>query len=87
MINLIGWLFFGIVVGAIAKRFHPGEEPVGWIPTIAIGVCGSYFGGFLYWLLFSLEQNTYRPAGFLFSILGGVLFLCIFNYYVKSRNS
>ena len=87
MIYLIGWLIFGIISGAIAKWVHPGEEPVGWLPTIAVGVAGSYFGGFIYWLLFNLGSGTYRPAGFLFSILGGVLFLYIFNYYVKSRNS
>ena len=37
MFWLLGWLIYGLVVGLISKRLHPGEDPVGFLPTIGIG--------------------------------------------------
>ena len=49
--NIIGWILFGLVVGAIAKFLMPGRDPGGWIVTILLGIAGSYFGGLIGWLL------------------------------------
>jgi uncharacterized membrane protein YeaQ/YmgE (transglycosylase-associated protein family) len=51
MLFLISWLVFGLIVGYFAKVLHPGDEPVGWIPTLAIGVAGSFVGGTINFLL------------------------------------
>ena len=78
MMNLVLWLFFGLFVGAIAKKLHPGDEKMnGWIPTLIIGVAGSYAGGLLSYAI----GHTYRyhPAGLIFSVLGGILFLFVWN--------
>ena len=40
--NIIGWLLFGLVVGAIAKFLMPGRDPGGWIVTILLGIAGSF---------------------------------------------
>ena len=45
--NIIGWLLFGLIVGAIAKFLMPGRDPGGWIVTILLGIAGSFVGGFL----------------------------------------
>jgi len=42
--NIIGWLVFGLIVGAIAKLLMPGRDPGGWIVTILLGVAGSFVG-------------------------------------------
>src|SRR5712691_9362390 len=44
--NIIGWLLFGLIVGAIAKFLMPGRDPGGWIVTILLGIAGSFVGGF-----------------------------------------
>ena len=44
--NIIGWILFGLVVGAIAKFLMPGRDPGGWIVTILLGIAGSFVGGF-----------------------------------------
>jgi len=51
MFTLIIWGIFGLIVGLIAKAIHPGEDPVGFFPTIGIGIVGSYIGGGINWLL------------------------------------
>ena len=45
--NILGWLLFGLIVGAIAKFLMPGRDPGGWIVTILLGIAGSFVGGFL----------------------------------------
>ena len=45
--GIIGWIIFGLVVGALAKFVMPGKDPGGWIITTLLGVVGALVGGFL----------------------------------------
>lgn len=86
MFFLLSWLIYGLLVGFISKAIHPGNDPVGWLPTMLIGIAGSYVGGIAYYFL-SMNLDAFRPAGFLLSVLGGVIFLSAWRYYVKQKNS
>jgi len=79
--NIIGWLLFGLVVGAIAKFLMPGKDPGGWIVTILLGVAGSFVGGFLASMLGHNEQS----AGWIGSIIGAVVLLFIYRLIVGRR--
>ena len=37
----------GLIAGAIARLLVPGRDPMGILATIALGVVGSFIGGFL----------------------------------------
>src|SRR5205809_7041868 len=80
--NLIGWLLFGLVVGAIAKFLMPGRDPGGWIVTILLGIAGSFVGGFLSTTLFGHAERT---AGWIGSIIGALLLLFIYRLIVGRR--
>lgn len=41
MLNIIGAVITGLVVGVLARFFYPGEVPMGWVMTILLGVGGS----------------------------------------------
>jgi uncharacterized membrane protein YeaQ/YmgE (transglycosylase-associated protein family) len=43
--GVITWIFFGLVVGAIAKFFMPGDDPGGCVVTILLGIVGAAVGG------------------------------------------
>lgn len=45
--GILSWLVFGLIAGVIAKFLMPGKDPGGWIITIALGIGGSYLGGYL----------------------------------------
>lgn len=79
MLWLIGWLIFGLIVGLIAKALHPGEDPIGFLPTVGVGVAGSFVGGAIRWLL--NMSGTFHPAGLLWSVVGGVIFCWIYRRY------
>ena len=45
--GILGWIVFGLVVGAIAKLLMPGRDPGGIIVTMVLGIIGALLGGFL----------------------------------------
>ena len=47
MFGVIGWIIFGVIVGAIAKLLMPGRDPGGFIVTMLLGIAGAVLGGFL----------------------------------------
>jgi uncharacterized membrane protein YeaQ/YmgE (transglycosylase-associated protein family) len=47
MIQVLGTIVFGAVIGVIARLLIPGKQPYSWIVTILLGVVGALIG---YWL-------------------------------------
>jgi uncharacterized membrane protein YeaQ/YmgE (transglycosylase-associated protein family) len=81
---LLSWMVYGIVVGIIAKAIHPGEDPVGFLPTILIGILGSYAGGLISWLLGFGTLGS--PSGILMGVLGAVIVLWLNRKYFAAKN-
>lgn len=79
MFFLLAWIFFGLIVGLLAKALYPGEDAQGFLPTVGIGVAGSFVGGGLRWLL--NMGGTFHPAGLLWSVIGGVIFCWFYRRY------
>jgi uncharacterized membrane protein YeaQ/YmgE (transglycosylase-associated protein family) len=83
MFGVIGWIVFGLVVGAVAKLLMPGRDPGGFIVTILIGIVGAVIGGF-----FGRAMGWYREgeaAGFLMSLLGAIVLLAIYRMAIGRR--
>ena len=79
MINIIIWIMYGLIVGSIAKWLHPGEDPVGIVNTIIVGISGSIIGGIINY--FANGAYSLTPAGALMGIVGGVIFCWIYRKY------
>jgi uncharacterized membrane protein YeaQ/YmgE (transglycosylase-associated protein family) len=47
MLEIIGTIIFGAVIGVLARVVLPGRQAYGWIVTILLGVGGALIG---YWL-------------------------------------
>jgi uncharacterized membrane protein YeaQ/YmgE (transglycosylase-associated protein family) len=81
--TVIGWILFGLIVGALAKLVMPGRDPGGIIVTMLIGIAGSMVGG-----LIGRAMGMYgrgQAAGFLMSILGAVILLMLYRMMVRRR--
>jgi uncharacterized membrane protein YeaQ/YmgE (transglycosylase-associated protein family) len=83
MFWLLGWILFGLLVGLVAKAIHPGDDPVGFVPTLSIGVAGSFIGGIINWLL--SWGGPFQPSGIIMSIIGGVICCWIYRRYKLSQ--
>ncbi len=81
MLTIVIWIMFGLIVGVIAKALHPGEQPISLVPTICIGVGGSFVGGGINWAL-GMGNHPFEPSGFLMSVLGGIICCIIWRWYV-----
>jgi uncharacterized membrane protein YeaQ/YmgE (transglycosylase-associated protein family) len=75
--HIIGWIVFGLIVGAIAKLLMPGRDPGGWIVTILLGIAGALVGGFLGRAVGWYGAND--AAGFLMSLLGAIVLLALYR--------
>jgi len=83
MFGVIGWILFGVIVGALAKLLMPGRDPGGFIVTMLLGIAGALVGGFL-----GRALGWYGPndgAGFLMSLIGAILLLWIYRMMVVRR--
>jgi uncharacterized membrane protein YeaQ/YmgE (transglycosylase-associated protein family) len=69
---IITLLIVGFIVGAIARLLMPGRDPLGILGTIALGVAGSFVGGFLANLVehHSISVHGLHPAGLIGSVIG-----------------
>ena len=87
MISILCWILFGLVVGLCAKTIHPGDEPVGCLSTIAIGIGGSFVGGLINWLL-GMGSHPLHASGLIMSILGGIICCVVWRWYsLKTASS
>ena len=44
---MIGTIIVGFIVGLLARALHPGDDNIGWIWTIILGILGSFVGGWV----------------------------------------
>ena len=73
MFGILGWIFFGLIVGIIAKLIMPGRDPGGFIVTALLGIAGAVLGG-----LVGRMAGLYGPndaAGYIMSTVGAIVLL------------
>jgi uncharacterized membrane protein YeaQ/YmgE (transglycosylase-associated protein family) len=83
--GVIGWIVFGLIVGAIAKLLMPGRDPGGIIVTMLLGVAGALLGGLLGRTLGWYASTD--TAGLLMSVLGAVILLALYRTMRKSAKA
>ncbi|SIO06192.1 Uncharacterized membrane protein YeaQ/YmgE, transglycosylase-associated protein family [Singulisphaera sp. GP187] len=76
MMSVIGWIVFGLIAGGIARLLHPGQDAMGTLGTMLLGITGSLLGGGLAYVL-KFGTSPYQPAGWIFSIIGAILLLAM----------
>ena len=81
--SILGWILFGLVVGALAKLVMPGRDPGGIIVTILLGIAGAVLGGFVGRALGFYREG--EPAGWVMAFLGAVLLLFLYRLMVGRR--
>lgn len=82
--NLILFLIFGLVVGALARVIVPGREPGGWLVSLALGVAGAFLGGFIGRALGFYDADV-TTGGFVMSLIGAIVLVAIYHAIVRRR--
>jgi uncharacterized membrane protein YeaQ/YmgE (transglycosylase-associated protein family) len=79
--GLIGTVIVGLIVGAIARFIMPGEQKMGWIMTILLGIGGSFAAGFVGQALGWYQAG--QGAGWIGSIVGALVLLFAVNKFTS----
>jgi uncharacterized membrane protein YeaQ/YmgE (transglycosylase-associated protein family) len=80
---ILGWILFGLIIGALAKLVMPGRDPGGIIVTMLLGIAGALLGGFI-----GRAMGMYGPnqsAGWIMSFIGAIVLLFIYRMIVGRR--
>jgi len=79
--SIISAIVIGCIVGLIARAIKPGNDAMGWIMTIVLGIVGSLvatYGGQM--------LGLYQPgqsAGWIASVIGAIIVLFIYGMVTK----
>ncbi|WP_271409842.1 GlsB/YeaQ/YmgE family stress response membrane protein [Pseudomonas sp. Q1-7] len=80
--GIISTIFIGLIVGLVARFIKPGDDSMGWIMTILLGIGGSLlatYGG----QAIGIYQAG-QVAGFIGAVVGAVVLLVIYGLVKKS---
>ncbi len=79
--GIIGTIFIGFLAGLVARFLKPGDDSMGWIMTILLGIAGSLaatYGGQALGLYHAGEG-----AGFVGAVVGAIVLLVIYGLIKK----
>ncbi|CAG2153312.1 GlsB/YeaQ/YmgE family stress response membrane protein [Cupriavidus plantarum] len=83
MMAFLGTVFVGLIVGLIARAIKPGDDKMGWIMTILLGVLGSIVAGYV-----GRAAGWYQPgepAGWIASVVGAIVLLFLYDLVRRKR--
>jgi uncharacterized membrane protein YeaQ/YmgE (transglycosylase-associated protein family) len=85
---IVSIIVVGLIAGALARLIVPGRQDLSIPMTIALGIVGSFIGGFLGYLLFHHDANGgfLQPSGIVGSVIGAVIALLVW-VRVDSRHA
>jgi uncharacterized membrane protein YeaQ/YmgE (transglycosylase-associated protein family) len=85
--GIIAWIVLGLVAGLIARAVLPGDDSVGIIVTLLIGVVGAIAGGLVAEALGWEGLGSFFDARtWLIAIAGSIVFLAILRAARRGRS-
>jgi uncharacterized membrane protein YeaQ/YmgE (transglycosylase-associated protein family) len=76
--SFLGWIFAGLIVGALARFLMPGRQPMGILATMLLGIIGALVGGGISYLIWRGPHepfSQYAWPGYIMAVVGAFLVL------------
>ena len=73
--NIIGFIVFGLVVGALARLIKPGRQHLSILMTLLLGIVGSVIGGLVASALGTGDMFELNILGAVVAIIAAVLLI------------
>ncbi len=81
--SFIWMIIVGLVAGLLARAIKPGNDAMGWIMTIVLGIVGAMLGGFLASLIGIDADGGF--IGLIFSVIGAIILLFLYEMIMNKR--
>ncbi len=81
--SFIWMIIVGLVAGLLARAIKPGNDAMGWIMTIVLGIVGAMLGGFIASLLGIDADGGF--IGLIFSVIGAIILLFLYEMIMNRR--
>lgn len=81
--GILTWIIFGLIAGAIAKMIMPGNQNMGWLMTIILGIVGAYVGAFAGQLLHLGDVTGFNFGSMALAVAGALIVLWIYGMATK----
>ena len=77
--TIVGAIFIGLIVGALARLILPGRQNIGVIMTILLGAIGSFAGSWItYRLISTANQGKFELTALLVGVIVAVILIAIY---------
>jgi len=83
--GIIGFIVFGLVVGALARLILPGRQSIGLILTLVLGLAGSVIGGVVANSIGSGDIFELNIFGAIVAIVSAVVLLAVAEAATSKR--
>ena len=78
--SVIAAIIVGLVAGFIARALVPGKDDIGIVPTILLGLAGSFLGFLVFTELLGIgDGDKFDAGGIPGAVIGAVVLLLIYN--------
>lgn len=81
--GFIWMIIVGLVAGLLARAIKPGNDAMGWIMTIILGIVGAMLGGFVASLIGINADGGF--IGLIFSVIGAIILLFLYEMIMSKR--
>ena len=76
--NIIAAIFIGIIAGYLGRALLPGDDSMGFVATVVVGIVGALVGYFLFTSVLGIgDSDKFDLGGILGSIIGTMLVLLV----------
>src|SRR3954467_1796332 len=76
--NIIAAIVIGIIAGYLGRALLPGDDSMGFVATVIVGIVGALVGYFLFTSLLGIgDDNKFDLGGILGSIVGVMIVLLV----------
>ena len=83
--SIIGLIIAGIIIGALARLFLPGRQPIGFLLTIVVGIVGTLLGWWIAGALGVQETNGVDWLRWIISIIVSMVLVAITASFMARR--
>lgn len=84
---MIGFIIAGLVIGALARLIKPGQQNLGLVTTLLLGLAGSVIGGLIANLLGTGDIFELNVLGFIVAVVAAVLLIGVAQSVAGRRTS